>query len=142
MSTSSELPRIISFFAVEALLILLNIYFIVKLRHYYSYVRAGGTTLKFDWYLVASFVTLSLAIMLRSIINLVIYVEELTFEGSNKRPADVDDFNAWFKIYYPKTYTTVEILYLVVLGIRNTSIIINLARWAVINHGLESMCMT
>jgi hypothetical protein len=99
MSTSitAELPRIISFFAVEALLILLNIYFIAKLKHYCSYVKAG-TSLKMDWYLVASFVTLSLAILLRSTINLIIYVEELKFEATNTKPADDDDFNDWFKI--------------------------------------------
>jgi hypothetical protein len=129
---TSELPRIISFFAVEVLLILLNIYFLWKLLSYLRYVK-GESSLVLDWYLVSTFILLSVAILLRSILNIVIYVEELSFEGKGMKPIDDEkDFNNWFKMTYPGTYAAVEILLLVVLGIRNTSIIINLARWAVI----------
>ena len=129
---TSELPRIISFFAVEVLLILLNIYFLWKLLSYLRYVK-GETSLVLDWYLVSTFILLSVAILLRSLLNIVIYVEELSFEGKGMKPIDDEkDFNNWFKMTYPGTYAAVEILLLVVLGIRNTSIIINLARWAVI----------
>ncbi len=85
-STTSELPRIISFFAVEGLLLLLNIYFIAKLIHYIRYVKAGGNSLRMDWYLIATFITLTVALLIRSSINLVIYIEELIFEKSGIRP--------------------------------------------------------
>ena len=95
-----------------------------------------------DWYLVSSFILLSVAILLHSIINLVIYVEELKFEAKSLRPIENDyDFHNWFKLSYPAIFAAVEILYLVVLGIRNASIIINLARWAVIEEGLKGMAM-
>ena len=95
-----------------------------------------------DWYLVSGFALLSVSTMLRSVINLVIYIEELNFEAKGLRPIDDDtDFNNWFKLNYPSKFAAVEILYLVVLGIRNASIIINLARWAVIEEGLKGMAM-
>jgi len=138
---SSELPRIISFFAVEVLLILLNVYFLWKLLSYLRYVK-GESSLVLDWYLVSTFILLSVAILLRSVLNIVIYVEELSFEAKGIKPIDDEkDFNNWFKMTYPTTYAAVEILLLVVLGIRKTSIIVNLARWAVIEEGLKGMAM-
>ena len=138
---SSEIPRIISFFAVEVLLILLNLFFLWKLLSYLRYVK-GESSLVLDWYLVSTFILLSVAILLRSVLNIVIYVEELNFEAKGMRPTDDEkEFNNWFKRTYPRSYAAVEILMLVVLGIRNASIIINLARWAVIEEGLKGMAM-
>ena len=78
--------------------------------------------------------------MLRSLTNLAIYAEELNFEANELRPKDGEkDFNKWFKMAYPGAYAAVEIIYLIVLGVRNASIIINLARWAVIEEGLKGM---
>lgn len=92
--------------------------------------------------MVSTFLLLAFAVLLRSVLNLVIYAEELKFEADDSRPNDAEkDFTNWFKRTHPAANAAIEILYLVVLGIRNASIIINLARWAVIEEGLKGMAM-
>ncbi len=129
-----DVALVISFFVIEAFLIIINFYLIWRLIQYVRSIKAGGIKSSIDWYLVISFITLSFAMMLRSAINIVVYLFELKYE---ELMSSGEDFNKWLKVNSPKTYFTIEILYLVDLGVRNISLLFNLTRWSIIEHGMD-----
>jgi hypothetical protein len=120
------------------MLILLNFYMIYRLVVYLRFVKLSKGKVTLDGYLVASFITLIISLIIRSIINIVMYILEIKYE---KEVLHSEDFNMWLKDHYYSTYVAVVIVYLVVLSIRNASLLINLTRWTIIKYGLEDLCM-
>ncbi len=76
--TESQTPWITTFIVFEVILITLNIYFLYKILQYYKFMK-GENTQAIDWYLVATFLTLSGATFLRSSTNLILNIMELIY---------------------------------------------------------------
>jgi hypothetical protein len=129
-----DVALVIGFFVIEAFLILLNLLLIWKLIQYIRVTKSGGQKATIDSYLVISTITLSFSMMLRSAINIVVYLYQLKYY---EFMSPGEDFNHWLKVNSPRIYVTIEIIYLVVLAIRNTSLLFNLTRWSMIKHGMD-----
>ena len=86
---------------------------------------------------------MSLAIFLRSLTNLIIYIIEVVHETSRTKDKDGDDenFANWFAKNWTKTYVFVEVVYLIVLTFRNISLTITLTRWLIIKHSLKELLL-
>ena len=52
---------------------------------------------------------------------------------------DQTEFDKWFKATYPELYNTMTLFYMILIGLRNLSLILNLTRWFIVEAGLQSI---
>jgi len=52
---------------------------------------------------------------------------------------DQTEFDKWFKATYPELYNTMTLFYMILIGLRNLSVILNLTRWFIVEAGLQSI---
>ncbi len=88
---------------------------------------------------MASFVVAFITIIARSVGNLISYFAELEHSKEIIVNQDQKQFDIWFKATYSDLYDTMTLFYMILIGLRNLSLILNLTRWFIVEAGLQKI---
>ena len=119
--------RLFIFTAIEALLLVLNLIFMILIIVYLKKIGYSNS----DPYILSSFLFLSVALMMRSIINFVNYGIGFEYISGITQNTSEIRFEQWYMENHSGLNLISIELYLAAVLIRNIGFIVNLARWVI-----------